>query len=172
VAAAVHRLHDVGGHVALASEPRRIDHGRVRALLVIEDGSEYQEFARMFLAERWEIVQARSAREALLKLSEQAIGAMLVDLRFERAEPEDLTGDVTEVAQRMFGGDVQRALRWLKDQQGALILKVLRDAGHHQRAVFVHDFPRERLANLTRLYGDVASVPGFDARAILEALGP
>jgi len=139
-------------------------------LLVLEDGTEYQEFARMFLADRWEVVPARSADQALEVLKEAPVGAMLLDLRFERAQPEDLTGDVTAVAQRMFGGDIQRALRWLKDQQGTLILKVLREAGHHQRAVFVHDFAEDRLANLRRLYGDVHSVPGFDAVAIGEAL--
>jgi ActR/RegA family two-component response regulator len=142
-------------------------------LLVIEDGTEYREFAEMFLGERFEVIPARSAREALLALSAAPIAAMLVDLRFERAAAEDLTGDVTETAKRMFGGDVQRALRWLKDQQGTLVLKKLREAGHAQRAVFVHDFPKDRLANLVRLYGDVRSVPGFDADAIARALeGP
>jgi ActR/RegA family two-component response regulator len=139
-------------------------------LLVLEDGTEYREFAEMFLADRFEVVPARSAIEALAALSHAPVAAMLLDLRFERAQPEDLTGDVTAVAQRMFGGDSQRALRWLKDQQGTLILKVLREAGHQQRAVFVHDFAQDRLANLRRLYGDVHSVPGFDAHAIGEAL--
>lgn len=151
-----------------APDPRAMSRAR---LLVIEDGEEYREFAQMFLAERWDVVPARSLAEARAALESGPIGAMLVDLRFERARPEDLTGDVTEVAQRMFGGDTQRALRWLKDQQGTLVLAALRSAGHTQRAVFVHDFPKERVANLRRLYGDVASVPGFDARAILEALG-
>lgn len=140
-------------------------------LLVIEDGTEYQEFARMFLSERFEIVPARSGREALRAFEGGPIAAMLVDLRFERAAPDDLLGDVTEVARRMFGGDTQRALRWLKDQQGTLVLKRLREAGHTQRAVFVHDFPKDRLLNLRRLYGEVLSVPTFDAAAILEALG-
>lgn len=139
-------------------------------LLVLEDGTEYREFAEMFLAQRFDVVPARSASEALAVLKDAPVAAMLLDLRFERAQPEDLTGDVTAVAQRMFGGDIQRALRWLKDQQGALILKVLREAGYHQRAVFVHDFAADRLANLRRLYGDVHSVPGFDAHAIAEAL--
>ena len=140
-------------------------------LLVIEDGEEYREFAQMFLSEEWDIVPARSLKDALAALEAAPIRAMLVDLRFERARAEDLTGDVAEVASRMFGGDTSRALRWLKDQQGTLVLAALRAAGHPQRAVFVHDFPRERVANLRRLYGDVASVPGFDAAAILAALG-
>lgn len=139
-------------------------------LLVIEDGDEYREFAEMFL-EGWQVVQAKTAAQALVILGQGGIDALLVDLRFERAAPADLTGDVEGTAKRMFGGDRERALRWLKDQQGTLVLAKIREAGHAQRAIFVHDFPRERLANLKRLYGDVASVPAFDASSIRQALG-
>lgn len=138
-------------------------------LLVIEDGDEYEEFARVFLADRFEaIVPAHSGEEALARASE--CDAILIDLRFERAEPTTLLGDVTETAGRLFAGDHSRATRWLKDQQGTLILAALRDAGHDQPAVFVHDFPARRLKNLQRLYGRVAAVPGFDAAAIAHAL--
>jgi hypothetical protein len=93
-----------------------------------------------------------------------------VDLRFERAAVEDLVGDPPELARRMFAGDLERARRWAKDQQGTLILAELRKAGFAQRAVFVHDFPPDRLANLRKLYGDVLAVPAFDAEAIASAL--
>lgn len=139
-------------------------------LLVIEDGSEYEEFARLFLAERFEIRGAHTAVEALAVARGATVVAMLVDLRFERARSEDLVGDVAHVAGRMFGGDHARALRWLKDQQGTLVLGELRKAGFAQRAVFVHDFAPERLANLRKLYGDVDAVPTFDAPAIKNAL--
>jgi hypothetical protein len=46
----------------------------------------------------------------------------------------------------------------------------LRAAGHHQRAVFLHDFPPRRLHNLRRLYGDVVAVDAFDAQALKRAL--
>ena len=140
-------------------------------LLVIEDGAEYEEFARLFLGERFRIVPAHDAEEALAAARAAPIAAMLVDLRFERAKSEDLLGDVNAAARRMFGGDTQRALRWLKDQQGTLILAELRKAGFAQPAVFVHDFPAERLANLRKLYGEVFAVPTFDAVAIRAALG-
>jgi hypothetical protein len=140
-------------------------------LLVIEDGTEYEEFARLFLGERFQIVPAHDAEEALAAARAAPIAAMLVDLRFERAKSEDLLGDVNAAARRMFGGDTQRALRWLKDQQGTLILAELRKAGFAQPAVFVHDFPAERLANLRKLYGEVFAVPTFDAVAIRAALG-
>lgn len=140
-------------------------------LLLVEDGHEYEEFARVFLADAFEIEAARSAAEALERAARTRFDAFLVDLRFERAPEQALVGDVEDVARRLFAGDRARALRWLKDQQGTLVLAELRRAGHAQRAVFVHDFPRQRLENLRRLYGDVRAVPGFDAAAIRAALG-
>ncbi|MFK7987918.1 MAG: hypothetical protein AB8I08_18005 [Sandaracinaceae bacterium] len=136
-------------------------------LLVIEDGHEYEEFARLFLAPPFDVVAAHRADEAEALAAEAT--AFLIDLRFERAAPEDLLGDVNSVAASRFGGEVERAARWLKEQQGTLILAALREAGHAQPAVFVHDFPPRRVANLRRLYGAVAAVPSFDARAILKA---
>ncbi len=146
-------------------------------LLLIEDGHEYEEFARHFLADRFEIDAAHTGAEARARLEAAetgaagAIDALLFDLRFERARAEDLVGDLADIARRMFAGDLERARRWAKDQQGTLILGELRRAGFRQRAVFVHDFPAERLANLRRLYGDVHAVPGFDAEALASALG-
>jgi CheY-like chemotaxis protein len=138
-------------------------------LLVIEDGNEYEEFARLFLAERFaDIAAAHSAKEAL-----DAAGgadAMLIDLRFERAKDEELIGDADDLARKLFAGDRGRAARWIKEQQGTLILGELRKAGYAQPAVFVHDFPPKRLANLRSLYGKVAAVPSFDATAIVREL--
>jgi hypothetical protein len=139
-------------------------------ILLIEDGHEYEEFARLFLRD-CDIVAAHSGAEALARAAEVTFDAFLVDLRFERAPAEALVGDLAATAQRLFAGDRARALRWLKDQQGTLVLGELRKAGHGQPAVFVHDFPKQRLENLRRLYGDVRAVPGFDAPAIRDALG-
>jgi hypothetical protein len=135
-------------------------------MLVVEDGSEYEEFASTFLGARFAVHAAHSAREAIELLRGAHVDVLLVDLRFERAPSEDLVGDVDSTARRLFGGDRVRALRWLKDQQGTLVLGEIRKAGFSQRAVFVHDFPDGRLANLAKLYGDVHAVPGFDAAAI------
>ncbi len=141
----------------------------VRQLLVIEDGHEYEEFARTFLSE-YVVRAAHSAGEALALLSEQPCDAMLVDLRFERTRASDLVGDIEATARRRFGGDTHRAIRHLKEQQGTLVLAALRTEGHAQRAVFVHDFPPRRLANLRRLYGAVSAVGKFHAEAIRAAL--
>jgi DNA-binding NarL/FixJ family response regulator len=135
-------------------------------MLVVEDGSEYEEFATTFLGHRFDVVASRSATEAIERLRERPVDVLLVDLRFERAPSESLIGDVDATAKRLFGGDRVRALRWIKDQQGTLVLAEIRKAGFAQRAVFVHDFPPDRLKNLGKLYGDVHAVPGFDAAAI------
>jgi len=141
-----------------------------RRLLVIEDGHEYAEFARLFLGDVYEIEAAHSADSALALLDAHGADVLLVDLRFDRVAPEGLVGDVDETARRLFGGDRARALRHLQDQQGALVLGALRAKGHRQRAVFVHDFPSRRLENLRTLYGDVDAVASFDAAAIRAAL--
>jgi CheY-like chemotaxis protein len=138
-------------------------------LLVIEDGNEYEEFARLFLSDHFDsIVPVHSAKEALE--SAAGVDAMLIDLRFERATEEQLLGDADDIAVRLFAGDRGRAARWRKDQQGTLILGELRKAGHTQPAIFIHDFPPRRLANLRSLYGKVAAVGSFDAAAIVREL--
>ena len=142
----------------------------MKRLLVIEDGDEYTEFARLFLGTDLVIRQARSLAETLQALGAEEIFALLIDLRFDRATPESLCGDIAATAAQLFGGDQARSLRYLKDQQGALILAQVRAHGYCQPAVFIHDFPPRRLQNLQRLYGRVTAVPSFDAGAIRQAL--
>lgn len=143
----------------------------MKHLLVIEDGSEYAEFARLFLADRFVVHAAQDAAQALAVLSRAPIDALLVDLRFERSARERLVGDVEGTAARLFGGDLGRALGYLRDHQGALVLAELRRAGHRQPAVFVHEFAGPQLANLIALYGPVRAIPSFDARRLRAALG-
>lgn len=139
-------------------------------LLVIEDGHEYTEFARAFLSGHFQISRAASGAAALAQLGSQVFSGLLIDLRFDRVSDADLLGDVKDTAARLYAGDVQRALRYLQDQQGILILAAARQKGHEQPAVFVHDFPDRRLQNLRKLYGAVFAVPSFDAKAILRCL--
>jgi CheY-like chemotaxis protein len=142
-----------------------------RSLLVVEDGHEYEEFARLFLADAFRVEACRSGDEALAAARRAPPDALLLDLRFERAPAETLLGDVEGTAARLFAGDRTRALRYLKEQQGALVLAHLREAGIDAPAVFVHDFPARRLENLRKLYGRVEAVPTFDASRIRAALG-
>ena len=143
----------------------------MKTLLVVEDGQEYAEFARLFLADAFEVRATQTAADALEAARAAAPDALLLDLRFDRTPTEQLLGDLDGIAARLFGGDRTRALRYMQDQQGALILGELRKAGCDAPAVFVHDFPPRRLVNLRRLYGAVDAVPSFDARAIRRALG-
>lgn len=143
----------------------------MRSLLVVEDGQEYAEFARLFLSDAFEVRATQTAAEALDATREAAPDAILLDLRFDRTPTEDLLGDLEAIAGRLFGGDHTRALRYMQDQQGALILGELRRAGCDAPAVFVHDFPPRRLVNLRKLYGAVDAVASFDAGAIRRALG-
>jgi hypothetical protein len=141
----------------------------MKRLCVIEDGDEYLEFARVFLRD-WELSAAQSGAQALEILKASSADALFIDLRFERAQPQTLLGDVEGTADRLFAGNRARAMRYLQDQQGTLILAALRAAGHHQPALFVHPFPPRRLGNLRQLYGAVEAVDSFDANAIRQAL--
>ncbi len=143
----------------------------MKQLMVIEDGTEYLEFAERFLAHAFVVRGSRSAREAFALLSAGPADGFLLDLRFERSPDEDLLGDVSELAERRFAGVRDRAAAYLREQQGAIVLAALREAGHDAPAVFVHDFPPRRLENLRKLYGRVDAVASFDARRIEAALG-
>jgi len=139
-------------------------------LLVIEDGNEYSEFASTFLSRAFHILSVHNGQEALAVLSRQTISAFLIDLRFDRVPLSDLMGNAKECADRLFAGDMQRAFRYLQDQQGILILAAIRQHRHPQPAVFIHDFPERRLQNLQKLYGAVFAVSSFDAKNILDIL--
>ena len=143
----------------------------MRQLMVIEDGTEYEEFASLFLADQFTICAAHSAGEALALLARVDVDGFLLDLRFDRSERSELVGDIDETALRLFAGDRAAAETYVRDNQGALILAELRRASHGQTGVFVHDFPPRRLENLRRMYGRVEAVPSFDAAAIKRALG-
>ena len=142
-----------------------------RRLLIVEDGHEYEEFVRLFLGERFEVRVAHAAAEATRLAREFQPDALLLDLRFERTPADALEGDADDLAQRRFGGDRARALRHLQDQQGTIVLAQLRAQGCDVPALFVHDFPARRLANLQQLYGAVHAIPAFDAQAIARVLG-
>lgn len=145
--------------------------GFKKRILIVEDGDEYERFARLFLSEDCRIHTAHSVNEVTAALSFEPVDGFLMDLRFDRSLEADLTGDIEETASRLFGGDRVEAVRYLKEHQGTFILAQIRKQGFSARAVFIHDFPARRLENLKRLYGDVVSFPTFDAAKIREAFG-
>ena len=142
----------------------------MKQLLVIEDGHEYEQFASLFLGNSFSVYAAHSSAEALRMLAQVDVDGFLLDLRFDRSERNELTGDIEEIARRLFAGDTAAAENYVREHQGTLILAQLRQAGHSQIAVFVHDFAQRRLENLRRMYGRVQTVPSFDAEAIEQAL--
>ncbi len=142
-----------------------------KRILIVEDGDEYERFARLFLADACRLLTAHSAKEALAVLAANSADGFLMDLRFDRAPESVLAGDIEGTAERLFGRDRTEAVRYLKEHQGTLILAEIRKAGHRARAVFIHDFPSRRLENLRRLYGDVVSFPSFDAAQIRKVFG-
>ena len=143
----------------------------LKRILIVEDGDEYRRFAELFLADTCHLRTAHSAAEALALLEEGPADGFLLDLRFDRSLESDIIGDPAATAERLFAGDRTEAVRYLKEQQGTLILAEIRKHGHTGRAVFIHDFPARRLDNLKRLYGDVVSFPSFDAAKIRAAFG-
>lgn len=142
-------------------------------LLIIEDGDEYLRFFSRHL-NHYEYLQARSLEECLALLGnlKRPPRAFVLDIRFDRIPREQLIGDVPTIAAQMFGGDsdLEAAWRYVIDNQGYLILRKLREAGHQQPALMINDLPARQRANLTRLYGAIGVVPSFDRGAIQEEL--
>jgi CheY-like chemotaxis protein len=143
----------------------------MKRLLVIEDGREYLEFAQLFLRDAFDATVAHCLDEALhLLAGAEPFAALLIDLHFGATPAHRLTGDLARTAALLFFGNEARALGYLRDEQGALILAALRARGYDQRALFVHAFGARRLRNLRALYGDVVAVDAFDAHAIHQLL--
>ncbi len=140
-----------------------------QTLLIIEDGSEYLRFFSRYLPE-YDYLQAHSLQECEVLLDQATIAGIVLDLRFDRVPRENLTGDADLMADGMFGGDVESAWRYIIDNQGFLILRELRQAGHEQPALLVTELPERRKQNLRKLYGTIHAVPSFDRGAIDQAL--
>lgn len=139
-------------------------------LLIVEDGTEYLDFFRLFLKGEHSYLHAQSGGGALKLLSKEDVDLVVMDMRFERIPLADLLGDLGQVADEYFGGDIERGQRFVQDNQGTLILAALRENGRDQPCLFVHDMAPKKLQNLRNLYGAVFSVPNFDAAAIRKEL--
>lgn len=124
-------------------------------VLVVEDGHEYIRNLTRFLDESFEFLRAGDGPTALTLLETANVDAIFLDMKFDRAE--HLLGDMGATKQR-FAGDVNRARRFLENNQGTYVLAAIRDAGHRHPAVFSYDFDQEprRFRNLQRRYGPLA----------------
>jgi DNA-binding response OmpR family regulator len=109
-------------------------------VLVVEDGTEYVDVFRRFLADRLEVERAGSGPEALDRLARGGVDAVFLDMRFDRAPA--LLGDPEEVAEA-FNGDLVQARAHLEDQQGLYVLAAIRDAGNRVPVLLSYDFSSE-----------------------------
>jgi CheY-like chemotaxis protein len=141
------------------------------SVLIVEDGTEYLEFFQLFLAQEHEYLQARDGQTALELLAQRSIDLVVLDQRFDRCPPEQLLGDVDQVAHDFFGGDMVRGERYVTENQGAFILEHMRRRELSHPVLFISDFPRRKLRNLQQLHGAVFAVPHFDAQAIRRSIG-
>lgn len=138
----------------------------MQTVLIVEDGREYVDFFELFLKGDFDYVHAQSGEQALARLAENEVTLIVLDMRFERSPAEDLLGNVEQIAEQYFGGDLGRAHRYLEENQGTLVLAELRAHDFEQPVLFVSDMPQRKLENLRKLYGSVHAVPNFDAAAI------
>lgn len=129
-------------------------------VLVVEDGEEYIRNLGRFLSDAFGLTRAGSGGEALEVLGRQEFDVVFLDMRFDRTPSEALLGDLEAVADR-FNGDLERAMRFLEDNQGAYVLAALREAGCDLPVVFSHDFTDEprRWANLEARYAPLDYLP-------------
>ena len=141
------------------------------SVLVVEDGREYIERARRWLADGLEFTRAGCGEEALELLGQQDFDVLYLDMDFRRVPAEQLLGDVAELTER-FHGDSAEAQQFLATNQGVYILSALREAGSEIPVVFSYDFqpqPR-RWAYLARRYGPVAYLGDNAEPAVIRDL--
>ncbi len=149
----------------------------VRALLVVEDGTEYTDAFRSLAANdpRFpvELVRAGDGEEARRVLSERSVDAVFLDVVFDRTPPERLVGDL-ETQIRRFGGDQRRAERHLAENQGFYLFNNLAPLlPESVPVVLAYDFSAEpeRLAALRRTRERLAGIAdGTSISVVLESL--
>ncbi len=129
-------------------------------VLVVEDGEEYIRNLGRFLPESFELVRAGTGAQALALTLGRSFDVVFLDMRFDRVALPDLLGDLRAIADR-FNGDLERARRFLEDNQGAYVLAALRERDCTLPVVFSHDFTGEprRWANLKRRYAPLDYLP-------------
>ena len=111
-------------------------------VLVVEDGDEYLETLTRFVpGPRY--VQVHSGADALSYLHGHAVDLVYLDMRFDRIPRSVLLGDHAQaIAQH--NGDVERAWRFLQNNQGLFILHALATAGwSHLPVIISYDFSQE-----------------------------
>jgi hypothetical protein len=129
----------------------------VKALLVVEDGTEYVEaFRRLARGQDVELLCAGDAEEARGILSSRPVDGVFLDVVFDRTPVHRLCGDPSRAPE-------QRAR-----QQGFYLAAELADAFRaHCRVVIAYDFAAEP-GRLAALREKVPSLEGVEDRAPLS----
>ena len=115
---------------------------RRRAILVVEDGTEYADAFRRLGGDSPEAewLHAPDAGAAKEILGRRSVDAVFLDVVFDRTPPDRLVGDAGAETQR-FGGDRARALEHLARNQGFYVLDALAPAiPRGTRVLIAHDF--------------------------------
>lgn len=129
-------------------------------ILIVEDGHEYTDTLSRFAADAAEWTRAGDAAEALSLLAQGGWDAVFLDMRFDRVADDALLGDVAALTQR-FAGDRGKAIRFLQENQGTLVLSALRAGGYSLPVLFSYNFDEEprRWARVKTANGRVDYVP-------------
>jgi hypothetical protein len=132
----------------------------LRTILVVEDGTEYVDAFRQLAPEGAEAewLYAPDAAAARRLLAEHAVGAMFLDVVFDRTPPEALAGDLEGLVAR-FSGDRDRALAHLAENQGFYVAAELAPViPPGVRVLLAYDFT----ADPARLAALQESLPGLE----------
>jgi len=145
-------------------------------LLVIEDGTEYTDAFRRIAAatpSQVEFLRAADGEEARRLLSERVIGAVFLDMVFDRTPPGRLVGDLDHLITR-FAGDRARALEHLARNQGFYLVHDLAPAIPAGVPVLLaYDFSSEpeRLSLLREKLPSLTGLPdGMPISEVLDSL--
>ena len=135
--------------------------GAAPTILVIEDGAEYCDAFRRLAGGRARIVRAGSARAARAIFAGETVAGVFVDVVFDRALPEDLSGDLASLTSRC-GGDAERAAKSRVEDQGFFILEDLKELLAGSVPVMLgYDFTHEpeRLEELRETFPRLLGAP-------------
>lgn len=140
------------------------------SVLVIEDGSEYTDTLRRFLADGFAWARAGSGPDGLAMLGSGAYDVVFLDMRFDRCPPDRLLGDLAATTERL-DGDAVAARRFLEDHQGTYVLAAIRDAGLPIPVLLSCDFAGEprRWERIASRYAPVAYLGGNAGPAEIAA---
>ena len=132
----------------------------LRTILVVEDGTEYVDAFRQLAPEGAEAewLHAPDAAAARRLLARHEVGAVFLDVVFDRTPPEALAGDLEGLVAR-FSGDRARALAYLGENQGFYVAAELAPAiPPGVRVLLAYDFT----ADPARLAALRETLPGLE----------